>query len=101
MTRHQWIRYHVTLRQAILYSAELTRRERLKEFKRQQLLEVIYKSMGGDFEADRSLISGILEEGSGGSDPPRGRQQLANWIELADALGGHVPDEVRELARGR
>lgn len=95
MTRHRWVRYHVTMREAILYAGELVRRERLAEFHRQKLYEVINGSLGGSFKADQSLLEEPSQHPSG---PPKGRQQLQNWIRLADVMGADVPASVRDLA---
>lgn len=98
VTKHRWIRFHVTLREAALYAEELARRERLAEFHRQRLYEVINGSLGGPFKADRSLLEMPSKPGAG---PPRGKTQLRNWIQLADLLGADVPQRVRDLADGR
>ncbi len=98
MRRHRWIRYHVTLREAVLYAAELVRRERLDEFRRQKLYEVINGSLGGEFKADQSLLE---EPSKGDSGPPSGRQKLRNWVRLAELMGADVPASVRALANGR
>lgn len=97
MTKHRWIRYHVTLREAILYAEDLARRERREEFMRQRLYEVINRSLGGEYQADRSLLD---EAPRASSEPPQGRQKLRNWVGLADLLGAEVPARVRALADG-
>lgn len=97
VTKHRWIRYHVTLREAILYAEALARRERREEFLRQRLYEVINGSLGGEYKADRSLLEEAAHDAAG---PPRGRQQLRNWVGLADLLGADVPAHVRALADG-
>jgi hypothetical protein len=97
VTKHRWIRYHVTLQEAMLYAAELARREKISEFQRQQLFEVINGSLGGDFKADRRLLEGLFKEAA---PPPGGRQQVRQWVRLAEVLGADVPEPVRRLADG-
>jgi hypothetical protein len=98
VTKHRWIRTHVTLREAVLYAAELVRMERIAEYRRQQLYQVINGSLGGDFKADESLLEAPSKASS---RAPTGRQQLRNWIQLADIMGADVPASVRELANER
>lgn len=81
--------YHgVTLGQAALYLAHRRRRERAEEFRRQMLYEVINRSAGGEFEADRGLL-----RDEGAEVPERGG--LAGWVRLSEMLGCPVPDAAR------
>lgn len=82
----------MTAYEAILYLAEITRENRLEEYRRQKLYEVINRSAGGEFTADRSL----LEEPTKKAAPLSKRQQGQNWLRLASVLGCEVPAEVRE-----
>jgi hypothetical protein len=90
VTRHKWIYHNVTLREAYLYAEELQRRERVNEYHRQKLYEVVNRSLGGDYMADTSLLGGGGPAASGG--------RLAAWVRLAQTLGAPVPREVLERA---
>jgi len=92
VTRHRWINHHVTAYEAALYMAEIARAERIEEYQRQKLYEVINRSAGGEFTADRSL----LEEPAKKAAPATKRQQAQNWLRLASLLGCDVPAEARE-----
>lgn len=93
VTRHDAIYHGVTLSRAALYVAHLRRRDRLEEFRRQMLFEVIHRSAGGDFEADRSL----LED----ERPPGPKDGLLGWIRLSELMGCPVPQAVLERAHDR
>ena len=96
MTRHRWILHHVTLYEAALYARELSREARLEEFRRQTLYQVVNRSLGGEFEADR----GLLEE----KDGTRARtmtqgEKARNWIKLSKIFGVPTPPELNALAK--
>jgi hypothetical protein len=92
VTQHDAVFHTVTLSRAALYMAHRRRDERLEEFRRQQLYEVINRSMGGEYEADRSLLQG--------PKPQTPKSKMGGWIQLSDLLGCPVPDAVREKAHG-
>jgi hypothetical protein len=94
ITRHRMIYHGATLFEAALYARELGRKARVEEFHRQMLCEVINRSAGGNFSADRSLLR---DEGPG---PKASARAVAdNWMTLAGHLGQEVPEGFQKKAR--
>lgn len=94
ITRHRMIYHGATLFEAALYARELGRKARMEEFHRQMLFEVINRSAGGDFKADRSLLK---DDAHG---PKASARAVAdNWMTLAGHLGQEVPDGFKKKAQ--
>lgn len=95
ITRHRTIYHGATLFEAALYARELGRKARLEEFHRQMLCEVINRSAGGNFSADRSLLK------DDSSVPLASPKAVAgNWMTLAEHLRQEVPSGFREKVQG-
>lgn len=88
----------VTLYEAALYAREIARETDLAEYRRQELYEVINRSLGGDFEADRGLVK-TWEASRPQRKMTRG-EKARGWIRMAEHFGVAPPQKLKDLARG-
>ncbi len=95
ITRHRQVYHGATLFEAALYARELGREARLEEFNRQKLYEVVNRSAGGDYAADRSLLDMPQD-----ATAPNDHTVAQDWMILAECLGQEVPETFRRLAGG-